>query len=668
MAIIPVELPQIENTGYYVAPVPTLNTWILNVINDIAAGARRQISIAAFSPDIEPDKEAPVIVKLLTAGRQDPWTWQLTLKDGGLKDVTVASDILSEIQAIFGSLTSDAKPVSDYGNRLQQLLETATAMAGGCGTTAYAAPALGYARSQPSVAHAPEGDVSTFIAPSPSDRWSMWVAALAFELDRPHMSLKMIPYVSEILHINVRDLWGQAALGNKRLRKLMAWLMLYNFQGPRLWFGAHEYYNRTSLDIYAAHDSDSHEVINQLVIAYDHVMKHRLSPVFEAIAGATKTCKVKGTMGTWPGLFRFTGPAAKAKKGGAVTDPANNLISAARIAVSAIAADDAAMPEAARRARRQWKACAVGDKTNATVDIMTLQARLESVRSFVEEWDALYGELGWDRKVSISVGEIDITGPQFVLTDGHTYSEDPGKALLGLTPVLSLGNVRSGGFSRKHEARDFDADSPSFEFSVLVVEGAHSATSEDTVYARVAVPGSMWMGESGTRRITPTAIIAKEPVGAAIIRHYENKSPSGYLGDNYPPQVSGFVWDATAAAIGAKPSTVQGTMLGRYKTINAKSVAEAKQTPYYTFLGKGVEGVFYHRFAVMRSLPTTTDNTSPWIFYDEHGQRSKHALVTSSVVDITYAPYEVGTPPGVLDELVTLVGPMTESKVLMPTT
>jgi hypothetical protein len=216
--------------------------------------------------------------------------------------------------------------------------------------------------------------------------------------------------------------------------------------------------------------------------------------------------------------------------------------------------------------------------------------------------------------LSADIGMIGAFGADFILCDGTSYSDAPGAGVLGLRPVLSLGNAKAVGIGRRY-SNNFNAKGGAEKVptdiveSVMVVEGYQGVTGGGAQLERKYIPAGMSMGESDIQILTAEGSKDDEII-VETLQHYsqqQTKYNVPYYTDiiGAPPDLAVQTdWDPWAKGL------TQVDVRAAWITAMNGQMVLTEASRFITRIGGGL---FYHRFVVRMSRPKHYE------LYNEHG-------------------------------------------------
>lgn len=182
-----------------------------------------------------------------------------------------------------------------------------------------------------------------------------------------------------------------------------------------------------------------------------------------------------------------------------------------------------------------------------------LRRLYNSIGPITAKWPDVHNKLGWNR-LSGNIDQVEMRGGDFILTDGIQYSGSTASALLGIRPVLSLGNVQFAGLGRRHDDKFNVRKGQEIKFSVMTVNGHIGMTRTGNIVERNFMPRGMWMGEVDVEQKMSGNLVDDE-IGELVVAHFSAQTTNEcYVSTAYAPAVpvAGGVlnvtdWDAFAS-------------------------------------------------------------------------------------------------------------------------
>lgn len=594
-----------------------------NAINVLVAGNRRYNEISSLDTTEQGHQAALSALLGRARGRVNGWTTE-TDKKYSVSDRDYNASMVVELQQLFWCMIRKPQPVNDYGGDLAEKLieyhnwtETQVAM-----------PALGFPRRallSPSFS----GDLNPMQLPSECHPWSVGMAALCWELDRPKLNPHSIPEFKTIAGHDVKSKPIGAILSiDKQMETLIAIPMLYSLQGTAMMARLYEPYYRMAAAHALRRNPNSKMMIDLFFSHLERIKTVPLHPLAAYVASGTEAVRANTAYGEHDLVF--------------VTDTgAYPYIDAAF--TEAVSAEGYDMSLAL------WGDCVGprGDGAVMTTSITSLSKRLRSIAPYEAHFSSIATKLGWNKAPKLRVGTINTVHAEYSLCNGQMYSDEPSKALAGLSPVLSLGNQLGAGFSPERVEPHFPVSAQ--QWSVMVVDGYQSPTSTEAMYARTTVVSGMWMGELGCERVQARSLKG-DMIGDIIVRFYKDQADA-YVKDFYGDSSPRAVWDFTA--VDRKRDAAQKALLAAYK----EDVAPIEESAFYTFIQPHTptSDHFFHRVPVRSSIRTGGASwTQGFTFYDHDGvervslDRYESVLFEGHEVELKH-----GT--GLLEDIVNIV-------------
>lgn len=434
-------------------------------------------------------------------------------------------------------------------------------------------PATGWPRSY--LQFTPDARTKTGGVRMPGLRtpWSEGIARTLLLLDQGRFSSELIPAGSDVGHFTPRDQpFGALLVLRDQVRAIFRMFLLYAIQGPLLSLHANWRYLSAGYDIAYMTDRRAHTALAVWREEAEYLMSLPLHPVLSLVAAGAQTGSIFTYSGVRALLLRaddaphLPSPEETTKKPiaqGAVCEaPAGSHL---RDAILSEAMEDYSSGLATPCEGDVWGAEATlkAEAALLPLSVGTLYRRLKGLGKLADALTTIATMLGWS-KLSTHIGELDAAS-DFVLCDGLGYSAEPGGPLLGLRPVLSLGNPQVSGFSIRFDENfnskgSAGAAAPEvITWSTMVVHGHQGQASGQSQLERLYLPAGMWMGETEIDQIHSLTIKKDDKFSEAVASHFKDLSPAGYVQQYYgrsgvvivPNLASGakFVqtdWDAVA--------------------------------------------------------------------------------------------------------------------------
>jgi len=577
-----------------------------NVIMAYCAGNRR----AAYRSRLSQATNQLMIGKVL--GEIDAWDVAKTTQT----DKGFTADMREHIKRLEDYLNDFLKSLLTHAEQVPDLgaanLQTLRADDKRWSSTFVSTPSLGYPRLylgyKPNpvrnIADPQSKTIHTVTAvPNPCSQWSRGIAECLLELDRGRFTSELIPGITNVGHHTGKDQPFGAFLSlREQLREVQRIYLVYAIQGCLLVLHANQRLLRKQWELSYAVDQRARLALEVWKDAYDYLLTLPLHPLIAYIANALNTGTIKTYHGTHDVLYRF-GEAVTANGG---KDDLGEL--------RMLVLNDAVSDMAEKGTKDIW-GCGKSSADEHPLRIGQFARQLRGTAVIVDGIKTTVSHLQWPT-LSGNIGEMWQAGAEFMICDGLGYSGPATAGLLGLRPVLSLGNVKSIGVSRRTQS-NFNVISSTpdpgdktgkklIEYSAMVVDGYQTPTAEGQTFERLYLPAGMWMGEPDTTTILAPTII--DPVLTRLLDFFEAQNPE-YVEQFYgePDIASTDVFQRTdwdGWAIATDESSVRNGLKAGY--IN--QVEAAKTTRYIT------RERFYHRFVVRRSW-----NHRPEM-YDEFGK------------------------------------------------
>lgn len=440
--------------------------------------------------------------------------------------------------------------------------------------------------------------------PSLCSEWNVTIAATCALADATRWSDALLPSMeqSQLPSHPFKDQpFGSIAAFDEQLRTLYSMMALYLVQGSLLVAHANRRILERAAQLRMGIDVRSRPALVAREENVSYVFGIRMHPLISYIARSLSTGSASTYHGDKDLLYQY-GRIAVNPDSAELEDIGE-----------AVLAD--ALSEFGRNETDTWGDCLTKTRSGSsddgqTVSLSTLARQIRSLGQYEQRWNGLATKLGWT-DLSANVGTVYQKQADFILCDGEDYTGEPAAGLLGLKPVLSLGNIRVGGRLRRTDPEfGLEADgSVGIEWSPMVVNGFQSATGSDQSYERLVIVAGMGMGEDGIT-IEPVDQISADPLIGQIVNHYAKNGPQGYVTQWYNPpegEAPGFKatsWDGYAE--GLTVLEAQAALVSGYKG----QTVQAEKALYYS---REAGRPFYHRFPVKRARLT------PLKFFDPMG-------------------------------------------------
>lgn len=152
------------------------------------------------------------------------------------------------------------------------------------------------------------------------------------------------------------------------------------------------------------------------------------------------------------------------------------------------------------------------------VSLISALRELDGSSELREEMAKNTAALRW-APISAQCGEVDMLGADFGWTDGRHCSIQPDQALMGISVLLPISNIRSFGIEETYEQDFLVEGSP--EVYTLPIKGKVAANPDGYKYeTKYLVPG-MWMGEPDAERLF-FGIATGDPITGAILARFRD--------------------------------------------------------------------------------------------------------------------------------------------------
>lgn len=581
-----------------------LREMVSNVVTAYCAGNRRSVWRAEILPSD--------ILFLLDQASKRPELWLPHEEKFSLDPKSRYSAVPTQVQRIITGLFQRPRATKNYGRQLESDLTAGKEGLNMFDEEFVAMPALGYARrrlvlkADTGMADKFAGTVEFTHVPSICSPWNLSIAFMCMMSDLTRWSEALLPVgaSSEVGGHPYKDQpFGALMAFDKQLKMLWSLAALYLAQGSLIVAHANRRLMERATQIRMGVDLRSKPALLAREENIATVYNRRLHPLSSVIARALGT----GTIKTYHGEkdLLYCHGAIRANK------------QAELDLGEAIVAD--ALAEFGKEHSDAWGTCAEGDKTPISMGKFARQ--MLSLGEYGQAWDDIASKLGWT-DITMNIGAITQETADFILCDGTTYSHEPAAGLLGLIPVLSLGNIKVGGYNRRHESSfGITADGKTnITYSAMVVDGYQSATGSAESYERLYIPAGMSMGEGGTEPFLADAIAA-DPLVAEVINHYASKNES-YVNQFYgqatgtPPGLVNTDWDAFS---------VETSAITANSKLSLGYVGQVVGPLATRYLYKDR---FYHRFPVKRAREDDVRFFTPTGLYEKTLRQDGNVLFT----------------------------------------
>jgi hypothetical protein len=556
-----------------------------NVVTAYCAGNRRTAWLARVDPSD--------VLTMLREVQRSPDVW-ITPDMKALNDPRARFEKVPEsVKKIITGLFQRPREADSYGRALENVLvgKHGEPLASFWSQDFVALPAFGYARRSLRVLSDTSMQQAAFThVPSICSQWNLAIAFMCAMSDLSRWSEALLPTneASQVGGHPFKDQpWGASMAFERQLRSLWSMFALYLTQGSLLVAHANRRLCELSAQLRMGIDLRSKPALLAREENVATVYNQRLHPLVSVICRALYTGTIKTYHGVKDLIYCHGRVVANA-------DGKRDL-------GEAVVLD--ALEEFGREKSDNWGDCLnvnTPDNTPA-ISLGVLARQLLSLGEWRESWDGIATKLGWT-DISMNVGQLNQGGADFIVCDGTTYSHEPAAGLLGLVPVLSLGNIKYGGFDRRFEAAfALAADGTvNIEYSPMVVDGYQSGTGSAESLERLYIPSGMSMGETGTEPFGVTALLS-DPMFGRVVGHFVGQSRQyvrQWYKDSTGIDVDGAVktdWDTYVIA---DTETEANARLG----LVYKGDTEAPNDTVYIYKDR-----FFHRFPVRRARKGAVD-------------------------------------------------------------
>lgn len=552
-----------------------LREMVSNVVTAYCAGNQRSVWRA-----VVPTAD---ILFLLDLAITPPDKWLPFELEAALDPKSRYKQVPIEVSHVITGLFQRPRSSVSYGSSLTADLLGQADM---WGDEYVALPAFGYARrrlrllANTDMTRGFSGSVSYTRVPSPCSKWNRAIAFLCIMADMTRWSEGLLPTMesSQVGGHPYKDQpYGAMMAFDKQLKMIWSLASLYRIQGSLIVAHANRRLTEKAAQLRMGIDLRSKPALLAREEAIAPIYDIRLHPLASVICRALMT----GTVKTYHGEKDILYCHGKIDTN---SDGDEDI-------GEAIVKD--ALEEFGKEKSDRWGDCIA--KGSEPISLSTLSRQALSLGEFHKSWGELATKLGWS-DISMNVGVVTQENADFILCDGTYYSHEPAAGLLGLIPVLSLGNIKVGGYNRRFAANfGLAADrSVAFAYCPMVVDGFQSATGSAASYERLYIPSGMSMGESGTEQFLADAITS-DPLIGEVVQHFVAKSAT-YVEQHYTdpagenvPDFTPTDWDGFATADTLLDANTRLSLGYVGQTLSAKSSR-------YMYKDR-----FFHRFPVKRA-------------------------------------------------------------------
>jgi len=592
----------IEVPGYAVLPIH-LPTMVSNVVSAYCAGNRRP----AFRSRLTPLINRQMLNKSL--GNIDSWDEE---RAPFLFDVQkMIQNMEGFLQDFLHGVLEYPELVSDLGASNLDALTTGDAFQE-WSSTFVVSPSLGYPRVYPKlVVNDQIAQSGTVIdVPSPCSLWNIGLAITLLEFDRGRFTSELIPAAKGTgSHSEKERPFGTYLSLKEQLRELQRVYMLYAVQGSLLSLHANRRILQLMYELCYAIDVRSRVALEAWKDALDYLLAQPVHPLLSVITNALSTGTVHTYYGVKDLIYRHGRAVPNSKDLDDIGDIRKLLLTEA-------------LADMNRPHNDSWGCALNADPKTGKVPndaplttVGALARQIRSTGNLAEGWKTTSSKLAWSN-LRGDVGQIKQLAADFILCDGEGYSDSPVAGLLGLRPVLSLGNIKVIGMGRRFQD-DFNVEpGPNGQtekrlvtFSAMVVDGYQSPTGETEALERLYIPAGMSMGEDNVTVILASTV-GVDPLVKGIVSYFETlNAPNGQFVRQFykDPGPSGTGFDRTdwdGWAIG-------GSDVGAMIAYSNGYASEMESVVGGRFIYKNH---FFHRFPVQMS------RTASFEFFNEYGK------------------------------------------------
>lgn len=294
-------------------------------------------------------------------------------------------------------------------------------------------------------------------------------------------------------------------------------------------------------------------------------------------------------------------------------------------------------------AARAWEAHNGTDKVNdALQSTLQFTESIKGTPRLLERMTAMANTLGWS-SISGNIGTLDALGADFAITDGVMCSVPADQVLLGLTPCLSLGNIKARGLSIRFDT-GFLAKGPP-EVSILPLSGQVEVGASTDYVERIAIPVGMLIDEPSAEAVN-TYSLELTPLARVTKAHYVTRMQvypvRDYLTITPPPDQTLVVktdWDTYGftGTIVANASSLEkrGELAATWNQalVNSGQAVSANDS---LFAVREDGQPFYSRELTVRTRTDTYDIITQVGIYAKQ-QEYQHIVVFDNTFDLGYA-------------------------------
>lgn len=358
---------------------------------------------------------------------------------------------------------------------------------------------------------------SLMYVPAPGSTFSKNLATTLGLIDRPRFSAQLIPGLGDHGVHKAKDVpVGVSLAFDEQIESMFALGVLYALQGSVFFAHLHSaIYDRAWTDAWN-YDANAHTTLTAKKEERDWLLKNvPLHPLLSYIVSAFKPVSSVET---------YYGKKDLYYRAAAMFHDPNARISD--------------LKREKPNFRDQYLAMALLERTrsnisdtwdfskpngNSMISMDSLARRVLATDTVHTHFKEIASKLGWSEGgLKTSVGPLRQNGADYILTDGEGYSGPPANGLLGLTPVLSMGNAAYMGQTRRRELFFNVTANETIQFSLVTVEGHQAPTEDYTMYERTFQPATANMGEDDVTIIRSSTVL-EDPVMRGIVEHFAHK-------------------------------------------------------------------------------------------------------------------------------------------------
>lgn len=381
-----------------------------------------------------------------------------------------------------------------------------------------------------------------FMTTNPCSSWNMDHAKTWTTLDMGRYNISLLPPATKVgLHDPKSRPFGEVFALVEQLKELYAFHTLYLLQGSLMIPHQNERAIRKAIDLIYTQHPTVRPATDRWMEDFEFVLSQRQHPLQTFITSAARTGVLETYYGTKDLLLHFgalaNGEELRTDQDAQDLDdqPAHDFNKREHLFydefLQHIMAEFAIGASDSDEITEQWgSGCSNNlgaESENAPISIPSLARRIRSLGKLGDRMNTIANTLGWGT-LSGNIGTINQCMADFILCDGDAYSAPADAGLLGLRPVLSMGNIKYNVFSIRHDdtfnGKGESTQTPrdNIEYSTMTVPGFQSPTTMADVVARSYLPAGMWMGEQGADAVHPNTI-GREAHFRAFIKSLQAK-------------------------------------------------------------------------------------------------------------------------------------------------